>query len=194
VFIHRLKSEIDDDGLPVALTISSTERDLAKRYENGDFSGGYAQSQAAYFRVGPSLESHESRRSTFATRCNELRSIGLAFPAAFQSLMMSDENVARLRHNSVRFDLNAMLAITEHPDCRLLPMCIEAQACGFWYLLIGPGEAESTHLVAFSQNEFSGDLSQLYQCAPSFLQWLVHYVLDCIECDRRYIEFADSDS
>jgi hypothetical protein len=185
-----IPGEIADDGLPVALALSPSELDLATRYENGDISGGYAQSQAAYFRMGPSIQSHELRRAMFATLCQELSLTRLGFPASFQSLMMSDRNIARLRHNNIRFDLTALIAITEHPDCRLVPMCIDAQACGFWYLFIGPGEAESAHVVAFSHAEFSGDLSQLYQCAPNFPQWLVHYVLDCIQCDRKYIEFA----
>ena len=182
--------------LPPRIVLSDAERELARRYEQGDFSGGYGTSQIAHFRRGPSDEQHAARREKFRRLQSEVDRQGLVLPAAFIELVESDDYIARLRHNTIWLTVpDEVVPLPSNPDHKLFLMFYEGQGCGFWHLLLGP---DGSHVVVFSEHGFGlrntfpvgagPDISSIsiYQCARSFGEWIVLYFAECSEGDRNY--------
>jgi hypothetical protein len=172
--------------LPAPLELSAHELALAENYENGDLSGGYIESQVAFFRRGPCDESHRVRKQTLCDLAQLLPPLGLTLPSAFVELMMADNLVARLRHNTVRLSLGVelLLAPAEFADCGLLLIAQESQGLGFWYLWLAP---DDKHCVVFCSNEYTPDAAvELFKCANSFAEWLFVYCRDCETSDRSF--------
>jgi hypothetical protein len=184
--------------LPPKITLSKAELELARRYERGDFSGGYLTSQIARFRRGPTAEQHRRRREKFRQLRSEIDRLGLVLPSAYVELVESDDYVARLRHNSIWLRLpDELVSLPSHPEHKLFLIFQEAQGGGYWHLLLAPGGG---HVVAYSEHPFGvqqafvagyePDLGsiEVYQCATSFSRWIVNFFAECIGGDRRYEE------
>jgi hypothetical protein len=182
--------------LPPRIVLSEAELDLARRYEMGDFSGGYGTSQIAHFRRGPSRAQHEARRDRFRRLLKEVHRQGLVLPAPYIELVESDDYVTRLRHNTIWLTVpDEVVPLPSNPDHKLLLIFYEGQGCGYWYLLLG---TDGSHVIAFSAHGFGlrnldhvgveTDISSIpvYQCARSFTEWIVLYFADCIEGDDNY--------
>jgi hypothetical protein len=196
---HGLPPDYDTQPfkyLPPRIVLSDAELDLAMRYENGDFSGGYVTSQIARFRRGPSAEQHQQRRDTFRRLKAEVDRLGLVLPDAFVELVMSDDYVTRLRHNTIWLRLpDELVPLPSNPEYTLFLIFSEGQGCGYWHLVLG---RDGSHVVAFSEHHFGlhsmypggyePDVSaiEICQCARSFSEWIVLYFADCIEGDRHY--------
>ena len=182
--------------LPPKIVLSDAELDLAARYENGNFSGGYVTSQIALFRRGPSAEQHQKRREKFRRLKAEVDRRGLVLPTAFVELVESDDYVSRLRHNCIWIQLpDELVPLPADPQYTLFLIFGEGQGCGYWHLLLAPGGG---HVVAFCEHPFglrdiypSGHQPDLvsfkvYRCADRFAQWIVNFFAESIEGDRHY--------
>ena len=182
--------------LPPRIVLSQAELELASRYENRDFSGGYIASQIAYFRRGPSAESHQRRREDFRRLRAEVDRLGVVLPNAYIELVESDDFVARLRHNNIRLQLpDELVPLPSHPDHLMFLIFGEGQGRGYWHLLLAP---DGGHLVAFSEHPFGllhvyppgrepdPATFEVYQCAESFSQWIVNFFAESMEGDRQY--------
>jgi hypothetical protein len=182
--------------LPPKIILSDAELDLARRYEQGDFSGGYLTSQNAYIRRGPPAEEHRKRREKFRWLKAEVERLGLTLPEAYMELVQSDDFVARLRHNSIWLRLpDELVPLPASPERKLFLIFREGQGCGYWYLLLAP---DGGHIVAFSEeplglrNAYSkGDAPdpatvEIFQCAETFTQWIVNFFVACREEDVYY--------
>jgi hypothetical protein len=178
------------------MALSEAELDLARRYEKGDFSGGYGTWQIAHFRRGPSAEQHEARRVQFRRLQAEVHRQGLVLPEPFIELVESDDYVTRLRHNTIWLTVaDDVVPLPSHPEYKLFVIFYEGQGCGYWHLLLG---SDGSHAVAFSEHGFGlrdtypggagPDVSSIpiYQCATSFAEWIVLYFAECVEGDRHY--------
>jgi len=187
--------------LPPRITLSEADLELAGRYENCDLSGGYISSQIAFMRRGPSAEEHQRRRERFRSLKTEVDQLGLVLPKAYVELVESDDFVARLRHNTIRLRLpDELVSLPSNPECRLFLIFGEGQGCGFWHLLLAPGDE---HLVTFSEHPIGlrglyapgkqPDVASLeiFQCAESFCEWIVNYFEDSIQGDRHYEEILE---
>jgi len=187
--------------LPPTLVLSEAELELARRYERGDFSGGYLTSQISRFRRGPSPESHLRRRERFQELKAEVARLGLALPDSFVTLVESDDFVARLRHDNIWLQLpDELVPLPSNPDHWLFLIFGEGQGGGYWHLLLAP---DGGHIVTFSEHPFGirnaflpgyepnlGSFEVL-QCAASFSEWFVHSCAECVERDRHYKEILE---
>jgi len=184
--------------LPPRITMSEAELELASRYENGDLSGGYISSQIALFRRGPSAKEHQKRRERFRSLKAEVNQLGLILPKAYVELVESDDFVSRLRHNTIQLQLpDELVSLPSNPECRLFLIFGEGQGCGYWHLLLAPGDE---HAVTFSEHpigirgmyapgrQLDFASLELFQCAGSFCEWIVNYFVESMEGDRRYEE------
>lgn len=184
--------------LPPIIALSEAELDLARRYEQGDFSGGYIASQVAYFRRGPSAENHQHRRGRFRQLKTEVNRLGLVLPPFYIELVESDDFIARLRHNSIWPTLpDHLVALPSSPEYKLFLIFREGQGCGYWHLLLG---SDGEHIVTFSAHPLGRrnayppghepDIAsmEIYQCAENFSQWIVNFFVECVEADRDYEE------
>lgn len=182
--------------LPPRIALSEEELKLAAQYERGDFSGGYAPSQIARFRRGPSAEMHLRRRERFRELKIDAERRKVVLPESFVQLVESDDYVSRLRHNSIAIRLpDELVALPSDPNLVLFLIFGEGQGCGFWHLLLDP---DGSHVVVFSEHPFglrdvysSGyqpDLAsiKIYQCAKSFSQWIVNFFAESIQEDQHY--------
>ena len=182
--------------LPPRIVLTHAELDLAQRYRNGDFSGGYATSQIACFRLGPTPECHHQRRETFRRLEAEVDRQGLVLPDTYVELVESDDYVTRLRHNTIWLTIpDEIVPLPSNPEYKLYLIFREGQGCGYWHLLLGP---DGSQLVTFSEHPFGlrnmypggfePDTSTIvvYQCARSFPEWIVLYFADCMDGDRHY--------
>jgi hypothetical protein len=187
--------------LPPRITLSKAELELARRYENGDLSGGYISSQIAFFRRGPSAAEHQRRRDRFRQLKAEVDQLGLILPEAYVQLMESDDYVSRLRHNTIKIQLpDELVSLPSNPECWLFLIFGEGQGCGFWHLLLAPGGEQ---VVSFAEDPIGlrGMYApgrqpalaslQLFQCAGSFCEWIVKYFEESIQEDRRYEDILD---
>lgn len=182
--------------LPPRIVLSAAELELARRYEQGDFSGGYGTSQIAHFRRGPSDKQHAARRAKFRRLQSEVDRQNLVLPAAFIELVESDDYITRLRHNTIWLTVpDEVVPLPSNPDHKLFLMFYEGQGCGYWHLLLGP---DGSHVVVFSEHGFGlcnaypagigPNIASIpiYRCAQTFAEWIVLYFADCIEGDRHY--------
>jgi hypothetical protein len=182
--------------LPPRLSLSDTERELASRYDKGDFSGGYIASQIAFFRCGPSAENHHRRRARFQRMKAEVDRRGLVLPQAYVDLVESDDYVSRLRHGNIWLRIpDELVPLPSAPDHVLYLIFYESQGCDYWHLLLSP---DGGHVVTYSKHDFGiryestywqeEDLAsiEVYQCAESFAAWIVNYFAECLEHDRHY--------
>lgn len=184
--------------LPPRIQLSAEELDLAYRYENCDFSGGYVTSQIAFFRRPKTKQRHHERRERFERLEQTAAAEGLSLPETFVTLVETDEYIDRLRHNTIWLRLpDELVPLPADPARKMFLIFGEGQGCGYWHLLLSP---DGTHVVVYSDEPFglnniypSGftpDLSSftVYQCADSFDSWIVNYFFECIEDDRGYEE------
>jgi hypothetical protein len=187
--------------IPPKISLSEEELALASQYERGDFSGGYLTSQAAFCRRGPTVQSHQERREKFGHLRAEVDRLGLVLPDAYVELVESDDYVARLRHNTIQLRLPDELApLPSNPDHVLFLIFAEGQGGGYWHLLLPP---DGGHVVTFSEHPFGlrnvfvkgyepdPASFEVYQCAESFSQWIVHFFAESIESDRQYEEILE---
>lgn len=188
--------------LPPKIVLSEAELELAARYENGDFSGGYIGSQIAFIRRGPSAERHRKRRESFRRLKFEVDRRGLVLPDAFVELVESDDYIGRLRHNCISFQLpDDLVPLPSDPQFTLFLMFGEGQGCGYWHLLLAP---DGGHVVVFSEHPFGlriiypGDYQpdlasfSVYQCAESCAQWLANFFAESIQEDHQYEEILST--
>src|SRR5688500_17834242 len=77
--------------LPPRIVLSEAELDLARRYQKGDFSGGYVASQIAHIRSDQPPEKHDERRQALLAPQPEVERLGLMLPPTFVALLQSDD-------------------------------------------------------------------------------------------------------
>ena len=182
--------------LPPRYVLSEDEVDLAARYEQGDFSRGYMQSQIAYFRRDKTLTEHANRKHRFGELKGKAARLGIVLPPALVELVENDDYINRLRHNTVWLGFaDEIVPLPSHSDHYLMLVFVEAQGCGNWHLLFAP---DGSHMMALSEHGF-GDSSAypggkqpdpsrfaVYECADSFNAWLVNYFAECVAEDAHY--------
>lgn len=188
--------------LPEPYTLSEEEKDLAERYRSGDISGGYLRSQIACFRAPQPAKEHERRRVHLAEVQSQTVVHGVLLPESFLQLAERDDDVDRIRHNTIWFDIfPSLVDFPASPKWKLLQCFREGQGCDYWSLLL---MTDGSHVVVYHSESLdikgnypgSGwkpDIAsyEFFQCGRSFDEWLAVYFLDCIRGDQHYAEMLE---